>query len=200
MKCLYCQKEIISKRSTKKFCDNNCRQTYFRVKDSVTKVVPVTVTSVTLIKESNAKDVTLRSNANSFKNWVDKDGNVTQETIKKLDEIYKTYEKYIRQFDEYKHFTCIPAIVNGKRVLTEWEKMKLWEREFGKIVNDKVYYELKFTTESMSERIAKYRLLFPDTGFVPNWIVQGWKSADEAIQNALKTVEKSTGVQNTSLG
>ena len=44
MNCLYCQKEIISKRGTKKFCDASCRQGYFRTKDSVTKVVPVSVT------------------------------------------------------------------------------------------------------------------------------------------------------------
>ncbi len=47
------------------------------------------------------------------------DGEITPEILKKLQVIYKQYEK------ENKGFICQPYEVRGKQVLTAWERMKL---------------------------------------------------------------------------
>ncbi len=59
--------------------------------------------------------------------------------------------------------------------------------------------ELKFSKEKMDERIKKYRELYPDSEFVPNWIAHGFNSKEEAIKAAIKQVEKSIGVTSTGL-
>ncbi len=122
MKCLYCQKEIKLKRKTKKFCDDNCRQGYFRKGLSVTEVVPVSVT---------------------------KDNSVTENVTVKDRSVEK---------------------------------------------------ELQFSKgQSIKERIEIYKSLYTDSTFVPNWIVHGFESKEEAIRKALNSVEESTGVANSGL-
>lgn len=36
--------------------------------------------------------------------------------------------------------------------------------------------KLVFTTEPIEERVKKYKELFPDSGFVPNWITNGFNT------------------------
>jgi len=123
MKCLNCQKEIISKRSTKKFCGNACKLAYHKKDLSVSKVVPVSVS-----KDTVNDTVTL---------------------------------------------------------------------SVSKPVTDK---KLVFTTESVEERIKMYKDLYPNSGFVPNWVAHGFNSKEEAIKNAIKAVTKNQGIINMGLG
>ena len=128
MKCLYCQKEVISIRGTRKFCNGTCRQNYNRHGISVTKIVPVSVTKSLSVTDSVTKEVV----------------SVTERTGEKI---------------------------------------------------------LKFSsTTSMEERIKKYRELYPDSQFVPNWVAHGFNSKEEAIKNAIKAVTKNQGIINMGLG
>jgi hypothetical protein len=123
MKCLNCQKEIISVRSSKKFCDAKCKLAYHRKDLSVSKVVPVSVS-----KDTVNDTVTL---------------------------------------------------------------------SVSKPVTDK---KLIFTTESIEERVKAYKDLYSDSTFVPNWVANGFNSKEEAIKNALKSVQKSEGIVKMGLG
>lgn len=116
MKCLYCSKDIIGERDTKKFCNGACRQAYARQKDSVTKIVPVSVTKTGV---SVTKEVSVT--------------------------------------------------------------------------------ELKFTNETMEERITKYTEMYPDFTFIPNWIAKGFNSKEEAIKKAISDVNKSKSVISLGL-
>lgn len=127
MKCLYCQKEVASKRGTKKFCDGSHRIAYFRRGVSVTRPVPVSVTKTI---DSVTKEVSVTVS-------------VTKE-----------------------------------------------ERE----------KELKFTKEPIEERIKRYRELYPDSTFVPNWVAHGFNSKEDAIRNAIDTVNKNVEIGKLGVG
>ena len=117
MKCLYCQKEIIGKRTGAKFCSPAHKRDYHR--RGIIAVPQLTV-SKGQNNRTNDTDKLNVSNENDTDNWVGlPDVEITPEVEKKLGQIYKNFEK------ENKGFMCIPCIVRGVRVLTEWEKMKL---------------------------------------------------------------------------
>lgn len=60
--------------------------------------------------------------------------------------------------------------------------------------------ELRFTTEPIEERIKMYKELYPGYTFVPNWVVNGFNSKEEAIKAAIKAVTKNQGIINMGLG
>jgi CRISPR/Cas system endoribonuclease Cas6 (RAMP superfamily) len=118
MKCLECQKEFNPMRDDAKYCSTNCRKKYSRRKNKVVTLPPIAVTDVT----DNRTNVTDNSEGDVTDKFVSKwpDYEITPEVEKKLVKIYKQFEK------ENKGFKCEPCIVKGKRILTEWEKMKLY--------------------------------------------------------------------------
>ena len=42
--------------------------------------------------------------------------------------------------------------------------------------------------QKLEERIEIYKEMFKDHTFIPNWILQGWNSREEAIKDVLKIV------------
>jgi len=190
MKCLYCQKELNGERSTKKYCDDNCKLKANRLKVSVSKIVPVSVSSDTVIPLSVSEEIFT----------------VTPEIEKRLAEIYKAHEKkYSNRFRgasgnvKVPDVKCTPYFEDGKRVLTEWEKAQLSEPVIVE-VKEEEHKELVFTNETIEERINAYREEYAGVTYIPNWILHGFDSKDQAIKEAIKAVHKSVGVGNSGLG
>lgn len=206
MLCLTCKNELTSKRTTKKFCDENCKQKYFRTKVSVTKIVPLSVMDVT-VKKENVTLIPL--------SVTDVPVSVTPELEKKLSEIYKNFEKkYANRFRGFSgnikipDIKCVPHYVDGKRVLTEWEKSVLkgdiiygkdeeTQEAYVKVEED--HKDLVFTKETQAERIAIYKKEYENITYVPNWVLHGFNSKQEALKAAIKDVQKSVGVSNSGL-
>lgn len=60
---------------------------------------------------------------------------------------------------------------------------------------------LKFRKdEPMEKRIEKYKAMYPDSSFVPNWVAHGFLSKEEAIKNAIKAVQQNQGITSLGLG
>ena len=186
MKCLKCGKEFEAERASKKFCSDTCRVTYSRKGLSVTEIVPVSVTKpLSVTKEIFT---------------------VTPEIEKRLAEIYKAHEKkYSNRFRgssgniKVPDVKCSPYYEDGKRVLTEWEKAQLREPII-KEVKEKDHKELVFTNETIEERINAYREEYAGVTYIPNWVLHGFNSKEQAIKEAVKGVHKSVGVNNSGLG
>ncbi len=88
MKCLYCQKELVSKRKSAKFDSNNCRIAYFRREVSVTKIVPVTVTKTPVsVTDTVTEEVSVTSRQEEKKLLFTKDQSIKQR-IKIYKEMY----------------------------------------------------------------------------------------------------------------
>jgi hypothetical protein len=64
-------------------------------------------------------------------------------------------------------------------------------------VTDKV---LRFSsTMPIKERIEKYKEMYPESGFIPNWVAHGFLSKEDAIKNAISAVNKNDAVLSTGL-
>ena len=61
--------------------------------------------------------------------------------------------------------------------------------------------KLVFTKDQpIEERIKFYKSLFPESGFVPNWIRNGFLTKEEALKNAIACVNKNVSVSDLGLG
>lgn len=188
MKCLYCQKDITSVRGTRKYCSGACKLKANRLKVSVSKIVPVSVSKDTVSEDSVSSIFT-----------------ITQEIEKKLELAYKNHEKkWNNRFRgatgniKVPDIKCVPCYENGKRILTEWEKAQLSVPSIEE-VKETDSKELVFTNETTEERIAAYREEYPGVTWVPNWILHGFDSKEEALKEAMKAVIKSVGESNSGL-
>lgn len=50
--------------------------------------------------------------------------------------------------------------------------------------------KLTFTDENLEERIAIYKKIMGEITFVPNWIIHGFHSKEEAIKHVISEVQK----------
>ncbi len=116
MKCLYCQKDIIGKRFGAKFCSPEHKRDYHR-RGKIT--VPQITVSNNRIIDTDKIDTETHIDTDKWEGYPDVE--ITPEVEKKLEAIYKQFEK------ENKGFKCVPYFHKGVRILTEWEKMKLGE-------------------------------------------------------------------------
>lgn len=84
------------------------------------------------------------------------------------------------------------SIVTGTVTSTPTVTVTVTER-----VGDK---KLRFTKDMpMEERIKKYREMYPDSDWVPNWVAHGFLSMEDAINNAIKCVNKNQSIIDTGL-
>jgi len=204
MQCLYCQKEITGERNTKKYCDDSCKLKANRLKVSVSKATAVSVSKNLIV---TGKDLSVSSEPVE----------VTLEIERKLAQAYKEFEKtYNNRYRgisggvKIPDIKCAPCYVDGKRVLTEWEKAVLrgdlvYDKGEVKIVKYEevkkdTHKELVFTNETQRERVEAYLEEYKDVTYVPNWIIHGFNSRKDAINAAMKAVQKSVGVNNSGLG
>ena len=118
IKCEVCGKDFEAERSSRKTCGDICRQKLAREKVIVTKPVQVTVTKPLIV---TGEDLI-----------VTEEVIVTPEIEKKLEQIYKEFEKTYNGRTrgsagntKIPDIKCQPHYVDGKRVLTEWEKAAL---------------------------------------------------------------------------
>jgi hypothetical protein len=193
--CKVCNNQFEAERATKVTCSDACRQKLSRVGVTVTEVVPI-VTKNPIV---TGADLTVTE--------------VTPDIERKLVEAYKAFEK---KYSGRKRgptgnlsipdIKCTPRFIEGKRVLTEWEKAVL----DGRMVygdEEEIYIEekvedhkvLKFSHEKLQERIAAYRKEYEGVTYIPNWILHGFNSKDEALKEAMKAVRKSVGDSNSGL-
>jgi len=60
--------------------------------------------------------------------------------------------------------------------------------------------KLVFKKETpIKERIEFYKSLYPEHTFVPNWIVNGFLNKEEALKNAIASVNRNMSVSSTGL-
>ena len=69
------------------------------------------------------------------------------------------------------------------------------------LTSDNRLGKLVFTKDQpIEERIKFYKSLFPESGFVPNWIRNGFLTKEEALKNAIACVNKNVSVSDLGLG
>lgn len=197
IQCSVCNKEFEAERSSRKTCSDVCRQKLHNKEVTVNKEVKVIVKPLIVMgAEVTVKDIP-----------------VTPEIEGKLAEAYKAFEK---KYSGRKRgptgslsipdIKCAPCFKEGKRVLTEWEKAVLDGRmvygtEEEIYIEEKVedHKQLKFTKETQAERIRAYMNEYSNTTSIPNWILHGFDSKEEALKEAMKAVVKSVGESNSGL-
>ena len=194
-KCTVCEKDFEAERVTRKTCSDVCRLKLHREQVTVTKPV-LTVTKNLIV---TGAEVTVTE--------------VTPDIERELAEAYKKLEKKYAGRKRgptgslsIPDIKCVPCFKEGKRVLTEWEKAVLEGRMvFGD--EEEIYIEemeedhkpLKFTNEKLADRIAAYRKEYEGVTYIPNWILHGFNSKEEALKEAMKAVRKSVGDSNSGL-
>lgn len=120
-KCKVCGNEFEATRTTKTTCSDSCRQKLSRVKVTVTKIQPVTVTK--------------------------------------------------------------PLTTEKEVTVTKRDKER----------------KLVFTKEPIKERIKKYKEMYPESTYVPNWVVNGYNSMEEAIVSIVEKIRNDKSVQSSSI-
>jgi hypothetical protein len=194
-KCMVCDKQFEAERRSRKTCSDVCRQKLHNKEVTVTEIVPIVTKNLIV---TGAEVIVIE---------------VTPEIERKLAEAYREFEK---KYSGRKRgptgslsipdIKCVPCFKEGKRVLTEFEKAVLEGRmvygdEEEIYVEEEVsdHKELKFTKEKLAERIAAYRKEHEGVTWVPNWILHGFDSKEEALKEAMKAVRKSVGDSNSGL-
>jgi len=189
-----CDKEFEAERSSRKTCSDVCRQKLHNKEVTVKEEVKVIVKPL-IVKGTEVTVI------------------VTPDMERQLAEAYKNFQK---KYSGRKRgptgslslpdIKCTPCFKEGKRILTEWEKAVL----DGRMVygdEEEIYIEekeedhkpLKFTNEKLADRIAAYKKEYEGVTNIPNWILHGFNSKEEALKEAIKAVRKSVGDSNSGL-
>jgi len=93
----------------------------------------------------------------------------------------------------------IPIVTKDRSIVTESDSI-VTSTVTNKVIVTEGEKELRFTKDQpIEERIRIYKELYKESVFIPNWIAHGFLNKEDAIQAAIKAVNKNESIVSTGL-